>query len=183
MKHHRLLIPFAALSLVVAACGGGTATQTPGGATTNPGGGTPTDIPQGTDGPIATQSGGGGGGGGTGGGTGQIHIEIGGPVEATVDEPFFAIGSRFGGPAGIQLNFTKDGSAGLAGITGVADTWTITWLSEEFTANAVECTLTNWNIGETSGSGSFDCKNGFATTPSNAYMTGVTMKGSFEAAN
>jgi hypothetical protein len=183
----RIWLGTMAMASVLLACGG-SPTQAP--AATQPGGGggggaatdSPVDMP--TEAPPATQAGGGGGGGGgsTGGGTGRIRMEIGGPVSATVDEPFFAIGSRFGGQAGVQLNFTVDGSGGLAGITGIEDQWTITWLSEEFTANAVECTLTDWNFGESSASGKFDCKNGFATTPDNSYMTGVTMKGSFEAA-
>ena len=83
MKHYRLLILFTALSLVLVACGGGAATQVPGGATTNPGdgGGTPTDVPQATNGPGATLSGGGGGGVKPAGWDqyGKVHIELSGP--------------------------------------------------------------------------------------------------------
>ena len=48
-------------------------------------------------------------------------------------------------------------------------------------ADAQECTTSNWNIGTTSGSGSFDCTGGFATKADGTYVTGVTIKGSFEA--
>ena len=95
MKPHRLLIPFATLSLALAACGGGGPTQAPGGATTNPGGGgggTATDVPQATDGPVATQS---GGGGSTA--NGQAHFEITGPEAKSGDLEFLPVGSHFAG--------------------------------------------------------------------------------------
>jgi hypothetical protein len=122
-----------------------------------------------------------GGGGNTGGGSGQIHIEIGGPVPMTVDAPFFAIGSRFGGVAGTQLNFTTDGSNAIASITVVEGTVVIGYADESMGANSQMCELSDWNIGATSGSGSFDCKDGFATKVDGTYLTGVTMKGSFQA--
>jgi hypothetical protein len=178
MKRHRLLIPLAALSLALAACGGGGPTQAPGGPTTNPGdgGGTATDVPP------APTDGAGGPGGGNPGGSGQIHIEIGGPVDVTVDEPFFPIGSRFGGAAGTALNFTNEDATGIASIGEANGTVFVSYVSEELAANAQNCQLSNWNIGATSGSGSFDCKEGFATmTADGQFVSGVTMKGSFEA--
>jgi hypothetical protein len=179
MQHHRLLIPLTALSLALGACGGGTATEPPGGATTQPGGGTEaTPAPQ-----TTTDPGGGGPGGNPGGGSGQIHIEIGGGgLDVTVDEPFFTIGSRFGGDAGTALNFTHEGASGIASIGEVNGVVVISYVSEEMAANAQDCQLSNWNIGATSGSGSFDCKEGFATkTADGSFVSGVTMKGSFEA--
>ncbi len=135
--------------------------------------------------PIESTPGDGGGdpgGGDTGGGSGQIHIEIGGPVQATVDEPFFAIGSRFDGTeAGVQLNFTSDGGAGIASITGVNGTYVIGYASDDVAANAQDCDLTDWNIGESSASGSFDCSDGYGTAPDGTYLTEITMQGSFEA--
>ena len=178
---HRLLIPLTALTFALAACGGGSSpTQGPGAATANPGvatdpggGGEATPPPQSTDaGP---------GGGGTGGGTGRIQMEIGGPVQATVDEPFFAIGSRFGGEAGTSLNFTDEGAEGIASIGVINDLVVVSWASDTLVANSQECKLSNWNIGTTSGSGSFDCTAGFGTKADGTYLTGVTMKGSFEA--
>jgi hypothetical protein len=179
---HRLLIPLAALTFALAACGGGgSPTQGPGAITSNPGaatdgggGGEATPGAQPTDaGP--------GGGGGTGGGTGRIQMEIGGPVHITVDEPFFAIGSRFGGEAGTSLNFTDEGAEGIASIGVINDLVVISWADETLVANSQECKLSNWNIGTASGSGSFDCTGGVGTNASGTYLQGITMKGSFEA--
>jgi hypothetical protein len=166
------------IGLLVAACGGSgtTPTQDPGGGgtpTQNPGGGTPTQNP-------------GGGGGSTGGGTGTIHLEVGGPLQQSVDLPFFALGSRFGGTAGVALNFTTDGSGSIASITSpgstTSDTWTISLINDTMNANAAECQLSNWTFGATSASGTFDCKNGFAIKVLGGdYLTGVTMKGNFTA--
>ena len=158
--------------LSVACSGAPAATQAPGGGGATPG-------PQATSGGQATSPP--DGGGGTGGGSGQIHIEIGCPVQMTVDAPFFAIGSRFDGPAGVALNFTAPGSDAIAAVTGVSDVWVISYVSAEIGANAQECQLSNWNIGATSGSGSFDCTDGFATKMDGTFLSGITMKGSFQA--
>jgi hypothetical protein len=179
MRLLRSTLAIGLVAVVGVACGSPAATQGPAAATQGAGGDTPA--------PVATEPGGGGpttnpgGGGNIGGGSGQIHIEIGGPAQQVVDEPFFAIGSRFGGAAGVQLNFTDDGDNGIAGITGIDDAWTISWTSEALSVNSADCQLSNWNIGATSGSGAFDCKNGFGVKPDGTYLTGVTMKGSFQA--
>lgn len=172
---------FAALFLLafVAAC-----SSAPG--TTQDRGDGSTDAPEAPTTPIESAPGdpGGGdpGGGNSGGGSGQIHIEIGGPVQATVDEPFFAIGSRFDGTeAGVQLNFTSEGSAGIGSIMGVNGTYVIGYVSDEVAASAQDCELTDWNIGDSSASGSFDCSEGYGTAPDGTYLTGITMQGSFEA--
>ena len=88
MKRHRLLIPLTALTFVLAACGGGSPTQGPGGATTDPGfrdgwGWRRGDVPQAAARPVPDRA----AVAGTGGGTGHIQMEIGGPVQATGDEP------------------------------------------------------------------------------------------------
>jgi hypothetical protein len=162
---------------VLAACGGaGSPTQAPGGGQATAGSG-PTAIP------ATTQPGGGGGGGNTGGGSGQIHIDIDGPVKATVDQPFFAFGSRWSGDiAGVALNFTGENAAGVASIASVSDKWLVSWTSEEMSVSSQSCELSNWNVGATSGSGSFDCKDGVGVKVADgSYLTGVTMKGSFQA--
>lgn len=125
----------------------------------------------------------GGDGGNTGGGTGQIHIDIGGPVQTTVDLPFFAFGSRFDGDdAGVQLNFATDGGPGIASITGVPGAaYVFGYVGDEVSANAQTCELTDWTLDATTASGSFDCTDGFGTTLDGTYLTGITMKGSFEA--
>ena len=168
----------AAVAVLLVACGGsgGTPTQGTGGTPTQGTGGTPTQD----------TSGGGGGGGGNGGGTGTLHLEVGGPIQQTLDLPFFSIGSRFGGAAGVALNFTKEGDDAIATISSpgstTSDTWTISLISSLMNANATECQLSSWTIGATSASGSFDCKNGFAIKTADAsYLTGVTMKGNFTA--
>ncbi len=171
----RSALMVAALATLVVACGGTTPPATQG-----PDGGGDTPAPQATEGPIATQPG--GNGGNIGGGSGEIHIEVRGPVEATNDVPFFANGSRFSGDvAGVQLNFTTELSDVIIGITGVQDTWVISYGSETILANAATCERTNWNIGATSASGSFECTQVYATTPDGTGLEGVTFRGSFTA--
>ncbi len=102
-------------------------------------------------------------------------------MQETVDQPFFAIGSRFGGEAGTALNFTSGEGSGIAAINEVNGTVVVSWVTEELGANSQSCTLSNWNIGATSGSGSFDCVDGFATKSDGTFLSGITMKGSFEA--
>jgi hypothetical protein len=168
-----LLLP----AIAVACSGAADATQGGGdGSTSAPGATTTTAESPPADG------GSGSGGDNTGGGSGQIHIEIGGPVQATVDQPFFAFGSRFdGSEAGVQLNFTSEGAVGIASITGVNGTYVIGYAGDDVAANAQTCELTDWNIGDSSASGSFDCTDGFGTAPDGTYLTGITMQGSFEA--
>ena len=171
-----------AMVVVVTACGGapgatqgqGAATQGPVGATVDPGPGGATAAPEATTDP-------GPGGPGLGGGSGQIHIEIGGPLQETVDMPFFAIGSRFGGEAGTALNFTTGEGGGIAAINEVNGIVVVSWVTEELGANAQDCQLSNWTIGATSGSGSFDCSNGFATKVDGSFLSGITMRGTFQA--
>ena len=186
MKHYRLLILFTALSLVLVACGGGAATQVPGGATTNPGdgGGTPTDVPQATNGPGATMSGRGGGGVKPAGWDqyGKVHIELTGPVSKTGDYGFVPAGSFFGGASGSSLNFTIEGSNEIVSIVIGGDGKVIvSYGSVEMSAPAAECTTSNWNIGATSGSGSFDCNAALIVLATGATLTGGHLTGSFDA--
>lgn len=156
--------------------------------------GSPNEVPDGTDGGAGSSNGPavsvapvsvapGDAGANTGGGTGQIHIEIGGPAQATVDLPFFSFGSRFDGDvAGVNLNFATDARPGIATITGVADgTYIIGYVGDEGGFNAQTCELVDWSIGTSSGAGSFDCTEGYATMPDGSYLTGITMTGSFQA--
>ena len=178
MRVLRFAVAAVVVGLVAACSGSPGASQNPGGG----GGDGPTTPPAVTNAPVESLSGGGAGSGGnTGGGSGQMHIEISGPVEVSGDYPFFAFGSRFGGEAGVQLNFTNEGSDAIASISGIQGTFVITYVSEQLTANSQVCELTDWNIGATSGSGSFDCKDGFATKLDGTYLTGVRIKGNFEA--
>lgn len=182
MQVPRSIVAISLLGLIVAACGGG-----PAAATQAPGGGSATQAPgdgggTATQAPVATLGGPGGGGGNGGGGSGTMHIEVSGPVQAAGDFAFFSIGSRFGGDAGTQLNFTNGEGSAIAGVSGVGDTWIITLTSETMTANSQTCELKDWNIGATSASGSFDCKDGFGVTIADSgYHTGVNLKGNFTA--
>lgn len=172
----------AALGIVVvllSACsGGGGATQQPGGATQVPGGGgTATDVPE------ATQSGGGGGGKPAGWDQyGKVHIEVTGPVQKNADYGFLPAGSIFGGAQGSSLNFTIEGTNEIVAILISADnSVVVSYGGTDFTAPAAECTTSNWNVGTTSASGSFDCSAAFAILASGAQVTGVTIKGNFDA--
>jgi hypothetical protein len=185
LNRQRLLMPLAALTLVVAACGGASPTQAPGGATANPGGGgAATDAAPATNGPAATQSGAGGGGSKPAGWDqyGKVHIEISGPVSHAGDYGFLPAGSIFGGAQGSSLNFTIEGSNEIVSIlVGPDGAVVVSYGSEAMSAPAAQCTTSNWNLGATSGSGSFDCTAALIILSSGATVTGGQIKGSFEA--
>ncbi len=177
MRVSRHTIAVGLVAAAMAACSSAPS-EPPGGA--DDGGGGSSSGPATSIAPMVSPAG--DAGGNSGGGTGQIHIDIGGPAQSTVDLPFFSFGSRFDGDvAGVQLNFTSEGATGIASITGVSDSFVIGYVGDDLSANAQTCTLTDWTIGTTSASGSFDCTEGFGTTPDGTYLSDITMKGSFEA--
>ena len=186
----RSLTFLAILGLLLSACGANAgATQQPGGATTNPGGGggTATRQPAATDEPAATTDPGGGGGGGGGNPAGwdrygKVHVEMGGPVSKTVDLGFVPAGSLFGGAQGSSLSFTNEGSNQVVSILiGPDNKVVISYGGTEFSMPGTECTTSNWNIGATSGSGSFDCRASIVIMASGASVTNGTLKGRFDA--
>lgn len=183
----RALIPILVISAVLAACGGNTpATQGPGGQPTQGGGGgTPTDLPEATDEPAATQSGGAGGSGNKPAGWdqyGKVHVEISGPVSKTADYGFIPAGSIFGGAQGSSLNFTIEDSNEIVSIlTDASGKVIVSYGGTDFSMPAAECTTSNWNIGQTSASGSFECTAAFVIMASGATVQGGTIKGSFDA--
>jgi len=178
----RALIPILALSAVLAACGGSAPSQAQGGQPTQ--GGTATDQPQVTDQPVGTQAGGGGTGNLPAGWDqyGKVHVDLSGPVSKSADYGFIPAGSLFGGPQGSSLNFTIDGSNEIVSILASSDGKVIvSYGSTEFSMPAAECTTSNWNIGTTSASGSFDCTAAFVIMASGATVQGGSIKGSFDA--
>jgi hypothetical protein len=185
MNASRSMAALAIITLALSACGGGAAaTQQPGGAT--PGtGGTATENPQATDEPAATTDTGGGGGGGNPTGWdryGKVHVEMGGPVNKTVDLGFVPAGSLFGGAQGSSLSFTNEGSNQVVSIlVGPDNKIVISYGGPDFSMPGTECTTSNWNIGATSGSGSFDCKASIVILASGASVTNGTLKGNFDA--
>jgi hypothetical protein len=184
MHRKRLFIATVLIGVVAAACGGGSPTAAPGGATQNPaattdggGGGGPTDAPE------ATQSGG-GGGGNVDTTYGRMHIEISGPVTKSADYGFLPAGSIFGGAQGSALNFSTgvEGTSEIASILIGADgKVVVSWITTDFQAPAAECTTSNWNVGGTSGSGSFDCTAALVIMGSGAMVQDAKVKGNFEA--
>jgi hypothetical protein len=185
MQTIRSITALAIITVVLSACGGSPATQPPAGATTGTGGGTPTENPPATDEPAATDAGGGGGGGGNPAGWdryGKVHVEMGGPVQKTVELGFIPAGSIFGGAQGSSLSFTNEGSNEVLSILiGPDNNVIVSYGGLEFSMPGTECTTSNWNIGATSGSGSFDCKASIVILASGASVTDGTLKGSFDA--
>lgn len=170
------------VGLVAVACGGTPATAGPGGATQNPGGGATLGV-QATPGAQATQSGGGGGTKPAGWDQyGKVHIEISGPVQKSADYGFVPAASIFGGAQGSSLNFTVEGVSEVVSILiGPDQKVVVSYIGEDFSAPAAECTTSNWNMGTTSASGSFDCTAAFVITASGASVTGANVKGNFDA--
>jgi hypothetical protein len=188
MRTTRAISGLALGALLLSACSGGAGpTQQPAAATTNTGGGggTATEQPTITDAPGETVAGGGGGGGGNPAGWdryGKVHVEMGGPVSKTVDLGFVPAGSLFGGAQGSSLSFTNEGSNQVVSILiGADNKIVISYGGTEFSMPGTECTTSNWNIGATSGSGSFDCKASIVIMASGASVTNGTLKGNFDA--
>ena len=189
MQSMRSIAALAVVAALLGACGGNAgATQQPGAATTNPGGGGggATQQPAATDEPAATTDpGSGGGGGGNPAGWdryGKVHVEMGGPVSKTVDLGFVPAGSLFGGAQGSSLSFTNEGSNQVVSIlVGPDNKIVVSYGGVEFSMPGTECTTSNWNIGATSGSGSFDCKAALVILASGASVTDGTLKGTFDA--
>jgi hypothetical protein len=187
MQRSRSIVAIALVSVLAAACGGSSATQALGGATQGPGAATQNPGGGGggaTEAPAATQSGGGGGGGGgVNTANGKIHIELRGPIEKTVDLGFVPAASIFGSSGQVSsLNFSNDATNAIATVTVSAEgAVLVTYGAEDVSVPGAQCTTSNWNIGATSASGSFDCNAALAMTPSGALVQGVTMKGTFDA--
>jgi hypothetical protein len=183
MQVSRSILAVAFTSVLVAACGGSSPTQAPGAATQNPGGGgTATTQPGGGGGGATTDPGGGGGGGGTGDTShGKVHVEISGPVTKTADYGFVPAGSVFGGDQGASLNFTNGADAIVSIAIDPEGAVVVSWGTAEFSAPGAACTTSNWNVGATSGSGSFDCKATFVILASGSTVQNASIKGTFEA--
>ncbi|HJW22527.1 MAG TPA: hypothetical protein VJ506_08880 [Candidatus Limnocylindrales bacterium] len=177
MRGSRSVLAIALIGVLGAACGGSSPTQAPGAATQNTDGG---------GGGTATQNPGGGGGGGGGGAGdtshGKVHIEISGPVTKSADYGFVPAASLFGGDQGASLSFSNGVQNEVVSILINADnTIVVSWGTAEFSAPAAECTTSNWNVGATSGSGSFDCTAALVIMASGATVQNGKVKGSFEA--
>lgn len=187
MRIPRILALGVGLVMVLAACGGGTAaTQAPGAtaagpAATDGGGGAPTDGPQAT---ADNGDGSGDGGASGGGGTGTAKFHVTGPVERSGELPFFAFGSRFGGAAGVALNFTKsdDETGGLFSIADVNGAHAISAINDEYAMSWADCATFELNITGENATGRFECDNGVATKVADgSYITGLKLSGTFEA--
>lgn len=187
MRSMRSVTALTVMAMLLGACGGNAGgTQQPAGATANTGGGgTATENPQATDEPVATDSGGGGGGGGNPAGWdryGKVHVEMGGPVQKTVELGFIPAGSLFGGAQGSSLSFTNEGSNQVLSILiGPDNKVVVSYGDQDFSMPGTECTTSSWNIGATSGSGSFDCTASLVILASGASVTNGTIKGNFDA--
>ena len=163
MQLPRSFLAVALVGLLAAACGGATATQAPAGATQNPGGG-------------------GGGGGDTT--YGKVHIEISGPVTKNADYGFIPAGSLFGGDQGSVLNFSGGDNNEVVSILISPDQpVVVSYAGPDFQAAGATCTTTNWNVGTSSGSGSFECAAPMVILGSGGTATDARIKGSFDAHN
>jgi hypothetical protein len=183
MRTTRRVATLVVAALIVTACGRsgpGQATQ-PG-----DGPGAPSDGVSPTAAPLATVAGGGGvGGGGKPAGWdqyGKVHVDISGPVSKSADYGFLPAGSTFGGNLGSALNFTTEGTSEILSVLVNPDgTVAVSYTGTDLSMPAAECTTSNWNIGATSGSGSFDCTAPVVIMASGATAQNGKIKGTFEA--
>jgi hypothetical protein len=182
MQRPRFLGAGLSLILLLAACSGSpAATQGPAGATTNPGGngGVATTDPGGNGGQATTDP---GGGGNVGNGSGKVTYELTGDLQKSGELPFFAFGSRFGGPAGTALNFTSDAGGALLSVTDAAGAHAVSLVVPDgYAASFGTCGTWNVEIGATSARGSFECTDGIATGMDGTLHSGLRIKGTFDA--
>jgi hypothetical protein len=170
--------------VVVAACGGSGpsatqgpgepgATQAPGAATTDPGPGGATTAPQGTvdpGGPIP------------GNGTGKVTYQVTGTVERSGELPFFAFGSRFGGAAGVALNFTGQEGGAIFSLGEVGGVHTVALVDEEYALSFGSCEVFQLNINGTNADGRFECSQGFGTKVADgSIVSNIKITGTFDA--
>jgi hypothetical protein len=163
------------LVMLLAACGGSpAATQGPGAATSGPGGGGGS-----TSAPVATTDGGGGSGGG---GTGTVKYEVTGTLQKSGELPFFAVGSRFGGAAGIGLTFTTEAGGAIFSIVEANGQHAISLTDEQHGLTWASCETYEMNATGSSATGRFDCSQGFGTVIADGTMvTDIHLTGTFEA--
>ena len=184
MRHSRSTAAIVLVSVLAAACGGSGATQAPAGA---------------TQGPAATQSGGGvGGGGGAtqapaatqsggGGGTkpagwdqyGKVSYEISAPVSLSGELGFIPAASSFAGDQTTSLSFTVEDANVVMSILFTEGKASVSFGSEAGTVIGTNCKTSNLSIQASSASGSFECTEVLAMMASGAQVTNVTMKGTF----
>jgi hypothetical protein len=186
MQLSRSFVAVALVGVLAAACGSSSPTQAPAAtqgtqATQDNGGGGGGGGGGATDQPQATKAGGGGGGGSIDTTYGKVHIDISGPVQKSADYGFVPAGSVFGGASGTSLSFSNGGDELVQIIVTSDGQAVVTYGGADFSAPVAACTTSNWNLGATSASGSFDCANATAITASGATITGVSVKGDFTA--
>jgi hypothetical protein len=170
-----------ALAGAIAACSG----SGPGSTDGNDNGG-PTAQPQPTSNDGGPDNGGpdNGGPGNPDFTYGKVTFEVSGPIEVNAEYGFVPPASLFGGPAGSSLNFTDniDSAASLLTIIVSQDgTVVVSFTGPSGTIPAASCETSNWDIGTTSGSGSFDCTAQFTMMPSGATVQGGRITGTFNA--
>lgn len=178
MQVPRSLIAVTLLGAFVAACGGGAATQGPGGpGATSGNGGVATQDP----GPGKTQ---GGGNGGNGGGQyGSVKFTISGPFDKTDEYDFIPAGSLFGSAAGTVLNFSdpENNNAIVSILISQEGTITVSYSGTDGQVPGATCTTRDWSMQAQSGSGKFDCTAAMSITGSGAAVEGGKIVGEFTA--
>jgi hypothetical protein len=178
MQHSRSILALALVGVVLAACGGGGPTQGPDG---GPGGAT--QGPDGaTQGPVATQTGGGGGGDKPPGWDqyGKASYEISAPISLSGELGFVPAASRFDGEAATSLTFTVDGTEEVLTFVIIQGGASMSFASPSATVVGVSCTTSNLSIQAASAKGSFECTQVTAFMASGASVANVTIKGSFD---
>jgi len=188
--HTRATVGAAFLVVMLAACGGSSATQAPGGANNGGNaGGTPTQAPAATEdnGDGGNGDGGNGDGGNGDGGNGAPdttfgsgHVDIGGVASASVDLGFSPILSHFGGTDSTILYLLPADSEGALALTWSSGEFIAVFTSTQVTVSGIECSTSNLQIGSTSAKGSFECSKNYVVLSSGASAADASFKGTFD---
>ena len=185
MQLYKRLGVVVVLGAVIAACGGNAATQAPNatqaaGATQAGGGGGSA-----TEQPAATGGGGGNGGlGGLGGDTthGTAHLEIGAPLQKSLDLAFAPALSHFGGTDETVLYYVPTtGDEGSLALGWSAGGFSATFTSKDGVVSSAECTTSNLKLDAGSANGEWECPTNTIVLASGAAASNITFKGTFQA--
>ena len=175
-----------ALGVLVAACGGGAPTQGPGATQPGGGGGGATAQPGATNDTGPGPTGDGGNGGTIGFEYGKVTFTVTGPIETSGELGFIPMGSMFGGDQGTILNFGQSDTTGTDGsmvsvVIGADESVVVSYLGTAGQMPGATCTTSDWNIGANTASGKFDCTATITITASGATVAGGNIKGEFTA--
>jgi len=111
-----------------------------------------------------------------------VTYQVTGSVERSGELPFLAFGSRFGGAAGVALNFTTEAGGAIFSIGEISGQHTVAVVDEEYALSFGNCEVFELNLDGNNATGKFDCSQGFGTKVTDgSVVSGMKISGTFDA--